>query len=118
MIIPPLALVENAGGHIYNTPIVAFDADSSEINFCEGNPDYGLVHDKVVRICPSEGTVTISLTSGFSFARPVLYLSTEASAPLAAALEQATLAPKLVNIATGDDDSAFSAVERIFSFAN
>jgi hypothetical protein len=89
----PLVLVENAGG-------------------------YSLVHDKVVRICPSEGTVTISLTSGFSFARPVLYLSTEASAPLAAALERATLAPKLVNIATGGDDSAFSAVERIFSFAN
>jgi hypothetical protein len=114
----PLVLIENAAGHIYNAPIVAFGVDSSEINFCEGNPDYSLVHDKVVRICPDEGTVTISLTSGFSFARPVLYLSTEASAPLAAALEQATLAPKLVNIATGGDDSAFSAVERIFSFAN
>jgi hypothetical protein len=114
----PLVLIENAGGHIYNAPIVAFGANASEINYCEGNPDYSLVHDKVVRICSSEGTVTISLTSGFSLARPVLYLSTEASAPLAAALERATLAPKLVNIATGGDDSAFSAVERIFSFAN
>lgn len=114
----PLVLVENAGGHIYNAPIVSFGSDASEINFCEGNPDYTRVHDKVVRICPSEGTVTISLTSGFSFARPVLYLSTEASVPLAAALERATLAPKLVNIATGGDDSAFSAVERIFVFAN
>jgi hypothetical protein len=114
----PLVLVENAGGHIYNAPIVSFGVDASEINFCEGNPDYSLVHDKVVRICPSEGTVTIELTSGFSFARPVLYLSTEASVPLAAALERATLAPKLVNITTGRDDSAFSAVERIFVFAN
>jgi hypothetical protein len=114
----PLVLVENAGGHIYNAPIVSFGSDASEINFCEGNPDYTMVHDKVVRICPSEGTVTISLTSGFSFARPVLYLSTEASVPLAAALERATLAPKLVNITTGRDDSAFSAVERIFVFAN
>jgi hypothetical protein len=114
----PLVLVENAGGHIYNAPIVSFGSDASEINFCEGNPDYTLVHDKVVRMCPSEGTVTISLTSGFSFARPVLYLSTEASVPLAAALERATLAPKLVNITTGRDDSAFSAVERIFVFAN
>jgi hypothetical protein len=114
----PLVLVENAGGHIYNAPIVSFGVDASEINFCEGNPDYTRVHDKVVRICPSEGTVTISLTSGFSFARPVLYLSTEASVPLAAALERATLAPKLVNITTGRDDSAFSAVERIFVFAN
>jgi hypothetical protein len=114
----PLVLVENAGGHIYNAPIVSFGVDASEINFCEGNPDYTRVHDKVVRICPSEGTVTISLTSGFSFARPLLYLSTEASVPLAAALERATLAPKLVNITTGRDDSAFSAVERIFVFAN
>lgn len=114
----PLVLVENSGGHIYNAPIVAFGVDASEINFCEGNPDYSLVHDKVVRICPSEGTVTIGLTSGFSFARPVLYLSTEASVPIAAALERATLAPKLVNIVTGRDDSAFSAVERIFVFAN
>ena len=114
----PLVLVENSGGHIYNAPIVAYGVDASEINFCEGNPNYSLVHDKVISICPSEGTVTIALTPGFSFARPVLYLSTEASVPLAAALERATLAPKLVNIATGRDDSAFSAVERIFVFAN
>jgi hypothetical protein len=114
----PLVVVENAGGHIYNAPIVSFGSDVSEINFCEGNPDYTLVHDKVVRICPNEGTVTIELTTGFSFARPVLYLSTEASVPIAAALERATLAPKLVNVTTGRDDSAFSAVERIFVFAN
>jgi hypothetical protein len=114
----PLVLVENTGGNIYNAPIVAFGVNASEINFCDGNPDYSLVHDKVVRICPSEGTVTIRLTSGFSFARPVLYLSTDASVPLAAALENATLAPKLVNIKTGHDDSAFSAVERLFLFAN
>src|SRR5919108_3893043 len=114
----PLVLVENAAGQIYNAPIVAFGVDASQINFCEGNADYSLVHDKVVSICPSEGTVTIKLTSGFSFARPVLYLSMEASVPLAAALESATVAPKLANIRTGQDDSAFSAVERIFVFAN
>jgi hypothetical protein len=68
----PLVLVENAGGHIYNAPIVSFGSDASDINFCERNPDYTMVRDNVVRICPSEGTVTISLTSGFSFARPVL----------------------------------------------
>ena len=114
----PLVVVENAGGHIYNAPIVTFGVDASQINFCEGNPDYSLVHDKVVSICPSEGTVTIELTSGFSFARPVLYLSTDASVPLAAALEASTPAPKLASITTGRDDSAFSAVERIFVFAN
>src|SRR5919106_672577 len=114
----PLVVIENSGGHIYNAPVVASGVDASQINFCQGNPDYSLVHDKVISICPSEGTVTIKLTPGFSFARPVLYLSTEASVPLAAAAEQATLAPKLANITTGRDDSAFSAVERIFVFAN
>jgi hypothetical protein len=114
----PLVLVENAGSQIYNAPIIAFGVDASQINFCDGNPDYSLVHDKVVSICPAKGTVTIKLTSGFSFARPVLYLSTDASVPLAAALESATVAPKLVNITTGHDDSAFSAVERLFLFAN
>jgi len=114
----PLVLVENAGGNIYNAPIVAFGVDASQINFCDGNPDYSQVHDKVVSICPSEGTVTIKLTSGFSFARPVLYLSTDASVPLAAALESATVAPKLLSITTGHDDSAFSAVERLFLFSN
>jgi hypothetical protein len=48
----------------------------------------------------------------------VLYLSTDAGVPLAAALEASTLAPKLASITTGRDDSAFSAVERIFVFAN
>jgi hypothetical protein len=33
-------------------------------------------------------------------------------------MEDVTLAPKLGNITTGRDDSAFSAVERIFAFAN
>jgi len=77
-----------------------------------------VVHDKVVRIDPRAGTVTLALTPGFSFARPVLYLSTDASAGLAAAMEGATLAPGLVDIAVGADDSAFSAVERIFAFIN
>jgi hypothetical protein len=93
--------------------------DESELAaFCNGDPDYSVVHDKVVSICPQEGTVTLSLTPGFSFARPVLYLSLDASSPLAAALEKATLAPKLGVITVGHDDSAFSAVERIFITAN
>jgi hypothetical protein len=114
----PLVLIENAGSHIYNAPIVAFGVEASEISFCDGNPDYTLVHDKVVKICPEEGIVTLSLTPGFSFARPVVYLSLDASAPLAAAVEDVSLAPKLANITVGHDDSAFSAVERIFVTAN
>jgi hypothetical protein len=114
----PLVKIENAGGAIYNAPIVAFNVEASQINFCSGNPDFSLVHDKVVKICPSEKTVTLQLTEGFSFARPVLYLSMDANDPVAATLEGATLAPALKDITVGHDDSAFSAVERIFLFAN
>ena len=114
----PLVVIENAGGHVYNAPVVAFGTAADEIAFCDGSPDYSLVHDKVVSICPDEGTVTLLLTPGFSFARPVLYLSTDASEAGVAALEGATLAPGLVDITVGRDDSAFSAVERIFITAN
>jgi hypothetical protein len=115
----PLVEVQNSQGHIYNAPMVAFNVDAQTLDtFCDGNPDYSLVHDKVVSICPSDGTVTLALTPGFSFARPVLYLSMEADDPLPAALEGATYAPGLEDIAVGRDDSAFSAVERIFAFIN
>ncbi len=117
----PLVRITNAGNHIYNAPVIAFDASDEQISFCDGNPDYSLVHDKVVSICPDGnggGTVTLALTPGFSFAKPVLYLSTEASDPLAASLEGATLAPGLADITVGRDDSAFSAVERIFLTLN
>jgi hypothetical protein len=120
----PLVHIENAGGHVYNAPVIAFDVDEEEITFCdEDDPpvDYSLVHDKVVGICPDGnggGTVTLQLTPGFSFARPVLYLSTDASVDLAAALEGATYVPALAEIRVGRDDSAFSGVERIFAFIN
>ncbi|WP_207209212.1 hypothetical protein [Loktanella sp. IMCC34160] len=115
----PLAVVENAGNAIYNAPMVAFGATADQLEaYCEGEADHSVVHDKVVHICPSEGTVTIALTAGFSFAKPVLYLSTDASDPLPAALEGATFAPGLADIPVGGDDSLFSSVERIFVSVN
>ncbi len=114
----PLVKIDNAGGAIYNAPIVAFNAEASQIDFCDGNPNYSLVHDKVVRICPKDQTVTLRLTEGFSFARPVLYLSMDANDPVVATLEGVTMAPGLKDITVGHDDSAFSATERIFLFAN
>jgi hypothetical protein len=114
----PLVRIENAGGHIYNAPVVAFGVGADQIDFCDGGADHGLVHDKVRAICPSERTVTLDLTAGFSFGRPVLYLSTDANDPLAATLEGATHSTAMQDVAVGADDSAFSAVERIFLFAN
>jgi hypothetical protein len=115
----PLVKIVNAGGHIYNAPMVAFNVTADQLNaFCNGNPDYGMVHDKVVKICPREKTVTLLLTTGFSFGKPVLYLSTDASNPLPATAEAATYAPGLEHIQVGADDSLFSPVERIFVFVN
>jgi hypothetical protein len=115
----PLVKIANAGGHIYNAPIIAFNVSAERLNqFCDGNPDYSLVHDKVVKICPREKTVTLALTTGFSFARPVLYLSTDTNNPLTATAEAATYAPALADIQGAGDDSLFSPVERIFVFVN
>ena len=113
----PLVRIVNAGGHVYNAPIIAFNATPAQM-VIGGRPNAAMVHDKVVSFNFAQGTVTLALTPGFSFGRPVLYLSTEASAELVAAMEGATLAPGLGDIATGVDDSAFSAVERIFVFLN
>jgi len=114
----PLVKIINAGNHIYNAPMIAYDVAAEDISFCDGNVDHSLVHDKVVRICPEDQTVTLSLTPGFSFARPVLYLSTDANDPLPAALEGAIYSPGLRDVAVGRDDTLFSAVERLFLIVN
>jgi hypothetical protein len=115
----PLVKITNAGGHIYNAPVVAYDVSAENLNrFCDGNPDSGVVHDKVLKMCPRDKTVTLRLTTGFSFAKPVLYLSTDTSTPLTATLEGATYAPGMEDIQGSGDDSLFSPVERIFVFVN
>jgi len=115
----PLVKITNAGGHIYNAPVVAYNVSADILNqFCDGNLDHSLVHQKVVKICPRDDTVTMLLTTGFSFAKPVLYVSTDTNNPLTATLEGATYAPGLEDITGGGDDSLFSPVERIFVFAN
>jgi hypothetical protein len=119
----PLVQITNSGGHIYNAPTLAFDVDASQINFCDGNPDHRLVADVVMKICPNQpenggGTVTVRLTHNFSFARPVLYLTTDTSDRAAAAIGGATFAPALSDLGVGRDDSFASAVERLFQITN
>ncbi len=112
----PLAKI---GDYIYNAPMVAFDVSDTALNaFCDGNVNHALVHDKVTKICPRDQVVTLKLTTGFSFGRPVLYLSTDSNNALASAVESATFAPGLQDVKVGNDDSAFSAVERIFAVIN
>jgi hypothetical protein len=116
----PLVRITNAAGQIYNAPVIAFDVAADKLKYAAGKVDFSVVHDKVVSIdaTPDGGTVTLRLTTGFSFARPVLYLSTDANDPLAASFEGATLAPGLKDVEVGGDDSAFSGVERIFAAVN
>ena len=114
----PLVRIANAGGHVYNAPMIAFDVSAKDLDFCDGNPDYHKVHDKVVKICPKTQTVTLKLFAGFSFSRPVLYLSMESNDPTVAAVEDVTLAPGLGDVLVGRDDSFLSGVERLFTFTN
>ncbi len=114
----PLVQVLNAAGVIYNAPIVAFGVDASQINFPNGNVDYSKVHDEVVAIDPVNQTVTINLINGFSFGRPVWYLSMDTSIPLGAAIEHNTFAPLMQQLHLGGDDSFSSPIERIFIGTN
>ncbi len=114
----PLVRVLNDGGTIYNASIVAFGVDANQINFANGNVDYSKVHDQVVAIDPINMTVTLNLINGFSFGRPVWYLSMDASIPLSAAIEHSTYAPLQATLPLGDDDSFSSPIERIFIATN
>lgn len=117
----PIVRLTNAGKDlVFNAPMVAFDVSEERLNaFCDGAADHSVVHDKVVAICPRDGTVTMAMTLGFTFSKPILYLSTEANHELVATLEQATYAPAMKDIpfAREDADPGESA-ERIYVFAN
>ena len=121
----PLVRITNSGGQIYNAPIIAYDVSAEQLaQSCValgGKANHDLVHDKVVSLCPegkNGGTVTLRLTTGFSFAKPVLYLSLDSNDMLASAFEEVTLAPGLKDIQVGGDDGAFSPVERLFAAVN
>jgi hypothetical protein len=114
----PLVQIVNAGNVIYNAPMVAFDVDANQISFPNGNVDYTKVHDQVVAIDPVNMTVTLNLINGFSFGRPVWYLSMDTSSTLGAAIEHNTFAPLMQKILLGHDDSFASPVERIFISTN
>jgi hypothetical protein len=114
----PFVQVVNAAGVIYNAPIVAFGVNANEINFPNGNVDYSKVHDEVVAIDPVNMTVTVQLVNGFSFGKPVWYMSMDTSSMLGATIEHNTYAPLMQNLHLGGDDSFSSPIERIFIGTN
>jgi hypothetical protein len=121
----PYIRVKNIGGSVWNAPIVSYGLSANELDkYCDGIADadvaeaYSYIHDKVVQICPSKQTVTIKLIQGFSFGKPVQYISMEGSDKLPSSFEGNTFAPRMADIKVGNDDSAFSAVERLFAVVN
>ncbi|HLN04364.1 MAG TPA: hypothetical protein VK335_34065 [Bryobacteraceae bacterium] len=114
----PFVQIVNAGGVIYNAPIVAFNVNAADINFPNGNVDYSKVHDQVVAIDTVNMTATINIINGFSFGKPVWYMSMDASIPLAAAIEHNTFAPLMAALHLGGDDTFSSPIERIFIATN
>jgi len=111
----PLVRVD---GIVYDAPIIAAAVEDAAINFPNGNPNYALVHDQVIAIDPAHGTVTLSLINGFSFGKPVFYISTDSSDPGVSAIEGNTFAPRMRRLEVGIDDIARSGVERIFIATN
>lgn len=104
-------LVE-VNGVVYNAPILAFATDAANLAFCDGNVNYDLVQDKVVKICPTTGKVTLKITHGFASGKEVIYISTDSNNALPATMEQATYAPAMQDlVGAGADDV-------LYAFAN
>ena len=101
-------VVKTSDGVYYNAPVIAYNVSAAELQkFATGNVNHDLVHDKVVRINPANRSVTLKMTVGYAFSKPIFYLSTDANDPVAATLETSTLTPALndANQDTNDVDS-------------
>ncbi len=100
---------------VYNAPIVAVGEGPFDVTA------HTNTSDRVMAITaePTKMTVELLIIRGFDSGQEILYISTEASDPVAAVLERATFVP-LLNQAPflGGDDFLGSARERIFLFVN
>ena len=96
-------LVQLPNGVIRNAPHVANDTG---------------VADKVVAIDYGRGTVRLQLTNGFSGGKAVKYVSTDASDPGVAALENVTYAPALNAAPFAGGDGTDSARAGLVAFVN
>ncbi|OYY90618.1 MAG: hypothetical protein B7Y45_06630 [Sphingomonas sp. 28-66-16] len=116
----PLVRVTNAAtGVLLNAPVVSMTPEAELNTMCDGNVNHDKVHDKVVAICPRDETVTLKMTLGFTFDKPIQYLSTEANDKLVATLENATYTPALNGLPSMlEDASPGEAAERIVVVVN
>jgi hypothetical protein len=84
----PFVRAEGFAG-VLNAPIVAIGDGTFDLT------THANTEDRVVAIDTSKHTVTLVLARGFFNDRPVLYLSTDASDPVASSVERAIYAPRL-----------------------
>lgn len=113
---PPVSAAPGSVGDAEYSPLVRLP-DGSVLNAPQIGNATGL-HDKVVSLDRARGTVTLSLTDGFARGDAVVYVSTDATARDAAALEGATYAPKLDAAPSAGDDSSASARASLAAFVN
>jgi hypothetical protein len=106
-------LIQRPDGTVDNAPQIARDQNG------DGRIDLlSEAADKVVSIDTTRLTVTYKETNGFQGGKAVRYVSTDATDPLAATLEDATLAPKLNAAPSAGDDSTHSARAELVAFVN
>jgi len=113
---PPVTVIPGSKGDAGYSPLVELP-DGTVLNAPEVANGTGL-HDKIVSIDTAAHKVTLKGTHGFSRGKEVLYVSTDASNDLAAALEGSTLTPKLADSPTAGDDSTASARASLAGFVN
>lgn len=107
---------------VYNAPIVAVGDAQFDVDHHTNTADRVMAIQQSKSAGPGQffaPSVDILFVSGLEAGQKILYLSTEASDPMAATLERATFVPLLNNSSfVGGDDTLGSARERIFIFAN
>ena len=113
---PPVEVHAGSVGEAGYTPLIQLP-DGTVLNAPQIANATG-VHDKVVRIDKVAGTVDLQLTHGFSRGEKVLYVSTDATIELAAALEGATLAPALAAAPKVGQDGTDQARTSLAAFVN
>lgn len=113
---PPVEATPGSRGEDGYSPLVRLP-DGSVLNAPQIGNARGL-HDKVLDLDRSAGTVTLELTDGFARTNAVRYLSTDSSAEGPAALEGSTFAPRLALAPRPGDDSTASGRASLAAFVN
>ena len=114
---PPMAGTQpSAVGDAGYSPLVQLP-DGTVVNAPQVANGTGRAN-KVVDLDTANSTVTYRETHGFQGGKPVHYVSTDASDPVAAALENVTFAPALNAAPSAGDDSTDSARASLAAFTN